>query len=164
MKETTIEVVLADHQKIARIGVREVLAQTADIEIVAETGSGEEALGLARRKRPDVLVAEAALPDLSGIQIALRLAGKIPVRVLILSAYREERYVRSLLENEVAGYLLKRDAPERIVEAIRRVAHGETGWMSPHVARKALKLERQNDATPLLDERGITPRDERCCG
>lgn len=155
--EPSIQVILADPQEVARIGAREVLEE-AGISIVGETGSGEEALHLARDQTPDVLVCEMDLPDLSGIQLAIRLE-EAPVEVLALSAYTKERYVRHLMENGLAGYLRKRDAPAYIVEAVRGAARGQDGWLSPGVARKVMKVRQRSDGAALLEECGVTPRE-----
>lgn len=63
------------------------------------------------------------------------------------------------MENGLAGYLRKRDAPAYIVEAVRGVARGEGGWLSPGVARKVMALRQRSDGTTLLEERGVTPRE-----
>jgi DNA-binding NarL/FixJ family response regulator len=156
----SVEVVLADPQSVARIGTREVL-EDGGVIVVAETESGEEALRMARDERPDVLVCEMDLPELSGLQVAVRLseAGTPSVAVLALSAYDDERYVRHLMENGIAGYLKKSEAPGRIVDAVRALARGEEGWASPGVVQKAMDLEQRADGTEQLEACGVTERE-----
>ena len=156
----SVNVVLADPQAVARIGIREVL-EAGGIAVVAETENGEEALHLVRNERPDVLVCEMDLPELSGLQLAVRLSevDTPAVAVLALSAYNDERYVRHLTENGIAGYLKKSEAPKRIVGAVRGLAHGEEGWLSPEVMQKAMQLEQRADGAEQLETRGVTERE-----
>lgn len=156
----SVEVVLADPQSVARIGTREVL-EDGGVIVVAETESGEEALRVARDERPDVLVCEMDLPELSGLQLAVRLSevDTPAVAVLALSAYDDERYVRHLMENGIAGYLKKSEAPKRIVDAVRGLARGEEGWLSPEVVQKAMHLEQRTDGAEQLETRGVTGRE-----
>ncbi len=159
-EEAAIHVVLADNQKVARLGMREVLKQADGIAVMAETASGEEALRLAREHVPDVLVTEMELPDLSGIQLALRLteAGS-SVQLLAFTAYEDERYIRHLMENGIAGYLRKSDPVQYLVEAVRALAGGEERWLSPRISQRVLALNQQKDAAVLLEEYDVTPRE-----
>jgi DNA-binding NarL/FixJ family response regulator len=156
LQEQVIRVVIVDRQTPARIGTRKILEQTAGITVVGETDSGRQALRLARAQPPDVVVTETESTDLSGLQLAAQLK---PIPVLIYSAYEEERFIRHFLENGLAGYLSKRDAPQHLIAAVRGLAQGEENWLSPRLARRAMTLERQNDAATQLDDRRVTPRE-----
>ncbi len=160
-EEAAIHVVLADNQKVARLGMRAVLKQANGIAVMAETASGEEALQLARTHAPDVLVTEMDLPDLSGIQLAIRLAeAGSSVQLLAFTAYEDERYIRHLMENGIAGYLRKSDPVQYLVEAVRALAGGEERWLSPRISQRVMALRQRKDAAVLLKERGVTPREE----
>jgi len=132
----TIRVLLADDHPTLRLGLRVLLDQAPDVEVVGEAEDGEEALALIETLVPDVAVLDCQLPAIEGTQVALEIRRRgLPVRVLALSAYDDEHYVRGMLEAGAAGYLLKEEAPETIVAAVRAVARGE-GYFSPPVAAK----------------------------
>ena len=132
-----IRIVLADDHPIMRDGLRGLLEREPDLAVVGEAEGGAEALRLVFALVPDVLILDMALPDLGGVEVArqLRAAGS-PVRVLGLSAHDDAGYIRSLLESGAGGYLTKDEARERIVEAVRGVARGETGWLSRRAVAK----------------------------
>ena len=155
-REEMIRVVIVDCQVPARIGTREILERMADINVVGETGSGNEVIRLAQEQTPDVVVAETESTDLSGLQLAARLR---PIPVLIYSAYEEDRFIRHFLKNGLAGYLSKRDAPQYLIAAIRGLAEGENNWLSPHLARRALSPGQRGEVADHLDDRRVTPRE-----
>ena len=132
-----IRIVLADDHPIVRDGVRLLLERAPELVVVGEAGDGAGALRLVADLLPDVLVLDMALPDLDGVEVARRLrAAGSPVRVLGLSAHDDEAYIGGLLATGAAGYLTKDEARQRIVEAVRGVARGETGWLSRRVAAR----------------------------
>ena len=91
-------------------------------------------------------------PD--SIEVARQMAPATPI--LVLSAYDDEAYVQELVDGTVSGYLSKRSRPEQILEAARGVAQGETGWLSPEITAKVMKLKRKQT---LLEEHGISRRE-----
>ncbi len=132
----TIRVLLADDHPTLRLGLRVLLDQAPDVEVVGEAEDGEEALALIEALVPDVAVLDCQLPGLEGTEVAQEIRRRgLPVRVLALSAYDDERYVRGMLEAGAVGYLLKDEAPETIVAAVRAAARGE-GYFSPAVTAK----------------------------
>ena len=132
----TIRVLLADDHPTLRMGLRVLLDQAPDVEVVGEAEDGEEALSLIEALVPDVAVLDCKLPGLAGPEIAAAIRNKgLPVRVLMLSAYTDDAYVYDALEVGALGYLLKEEAPETIVAAVRAAAKGE-GYFSPPVAVK----------------------------
>lgn len=132
-----IRVFLVDDHPVIRSGVRTLLERVPDIAVVAEASSGSEVILLAARVQPDVLLLDMRLPGLSGVEVARQIkAMKLPVRILGFSAHADAQFVRTLMLNGAAGYLLKEEVPETIVEAVRSVARGETGWYSRRVAAK----------------------------
>ncbi len=118
----TIRVVLADDHAIIRTGIRSLLKKASDIQVVGEASNGVEALRLANELAPDVLLLDMEMPGMSGVEVArqLRAAGS-PVHILALSAYDDRHYILGMLASGAAGYLLKDEAPEIIVAAVRRV-------------------------------------------
>jgi DNA-binding NarL/FixJ family response regulator len=132
-----IRVVLADDHAQVRAGIRNLLSRAADIEVMGEADNGAQALHLVQELAPDVLVLDMEMPGLKGPDVARQLkAEAAPVRILALSAYEDREFVFSMLNNGAAGYLLKGDAPAMLVDAVRGVSRGETGWISPKVAAK----------------------------
>jgi DNA-binding NarL/FixJ family response regulator len=131
-----IRVLLADDHPAMRIGLRVLLDQAPDIEVISETGDGEETLAQLEALRPDVVVLDCQLPRLSGIEVITKIkAQKLAVRVLALSAHDNAKYQYSMLEMGAAGYLLKDQAPTEIVSAVRAVARGQQLWTAEQYAR-----------------------------
>lgn len=149
-----IRIVLADDHALFRAGVRVLLAGTDGIEVVGEAATGAEALLLVREVAPDVLVLDMEMPDMNGVEVARRLqATGAAVRVLVLSAYDDEEYVSGLLDYGAAGYLTKEEVPERLAAAVRGIARGETGWMSPGVAARVQRRRAADDEVATLSAR-----------
>ena len=139
---TTIRVLLADDHPTMRIGLRVLLERAPDVEVVGEAEDGQEALALIEALQPDVAVVDCELPEMEGTRVALEIRRRgLSVRVLALSAHDDERYVRGMLEAGAVGYLLKEEAPETIVTAVRAAARGE-GHFSPPVAAKVAAWSR----------------------
>lgn len=131
----SISVLIVDDHPIIRQGIRGLLASAPDIEVAGEASSGEEALSLVESAPPDVLLLDMELPDIHGAQLAQQVQDRYPqVKILVLSAFDDAVYVRELLALGAAGYLMKEEAPEAIVEAIRGVAQGGQGWYSRRIA------------------------------
>ncbi|MFP4344525.1 MAG: response regulator [Anaerolineales bacterium] len=131
-------VVVVDDHPVVRAGMRALLESARDLNVLAEGATGAEALELVARHQPDVLVLDVNLPDLSGLEVARRLQtrGDTPA-ILILSVRDDRRTIFELLASGAAGYVLKDEAPERLVHAVRVVARGES-WLSPAVAREVI--------------------------
>ncbi|MEZ4680178.1 MAG: response regulator transcription factor [Caldilineaceae bacterium] len=126
-----IHVILADDHPVVRAGIRALLQRAADIRIVAEATNGAEVLPLLEEYKPDVLVLDIEMPQLSGVEVARQIKlQQLPVRILALSAHDDEGYVRKVLHSGASGYLMKEEAPDMIIDAVRGVTLGEEGWMS----------------------------------
>ena len=136
MTADAISVVLVDDHPALRMGLRIMLEQAPDIRVVAEAGTGEEALAQIQALRPDVAVLDCQLPGMSGTEVAaeVRRLG-LPVRVLALSAYTDDQVIQGMIQAGAVGYLLKEEAPAAIVDAVRAAARGEGRW-SAAVASK----------------------------
>lgn len=126
-----IRVLLIDDHPIVRSGIRMLLEQAGDIQIVGEADHGNDALSLVKRLSPDVVLLDMEMPGKTGVEVARELkAANSPTRVLALSAYDDEQYILNLLMEGAAGYLTKEEALDTIVDAVRGVARGEEGWLS----------------------------------
>lgn len=123
--QRAITVAIVDDHALFREGTVYVLEGEEGVEVVGEAGTGEDALELLARLRPDVAIVDINLPGMSGLQVARTLADAgSPVRVLIVSAYDDYAYVTEALEVGVAGYLLKTASGRELVDAVRAVADG----------------------------------------
>lgn len=142
-----IRIIIADDHPVLRQGVRTFLQTSDRIEVVAEATTGEETLRLVDALHPDILLLDANLPDCDGTEIAQMLYRvKSPVKVIVLSAYEDFDYVRQFMAAQVAGYLLKEEAANFLVEAIESVARGETGWFSQRIHQQLHRLaQAQNE-------------------
>ena len=134
-----IRVLLADDHSLVRAGIRSLLGAMADVEVVGEAASGEEALELAARQQPDVVLMDIAMKGITGLQAAARMRETHPaVRVVILSMHSGEEYVLQALRAGAAGYLLKDAATGELELALRSVMRGES-WLSPAVSRQVVE-------------------------
>ena len=144
-----IRILLADDHAIVRRGFQMILAEQPDMEIVGEAGNGREALELAAKLKPDVVVMDVAMPELNGIEATRRMADHAPhARVLALSMHKDSVYVREILRAGARGYLLKDAAPADLVTAVRAIAAGE-GYLSPAVSDAVLDDYRRHVTTPI---------------
>ncbi|OIO88273.1 MAG: hypothetical protein AUK03_16475 [Anaerolineae bacterium CG2_30_64_16] len=134
-----ITVAIVDDHPVVRAGLRTILAAAAEIEVVAEGASGADALRLVAQHSPDVLVLDVNLPDLSGFEVTRRLAAQpLSTAILILTVYDDRGTVLGLLDAGASGYVLKEDALETLVAAVRAAARGEC-WLSPAVAGQVVR-------------------------
>jgi DNA-binding NarL/FixJ family response regulator len=152
-----IKVLVADDHTIVRTGIRHVLESEAGFEVVGEAGTGAEAVALAAKLRPDVVVLDISMPGESGLQVAAQLRGTSPEpRVLILSMHDNAEYVLESVRAGAHGYLLKDAAATELRTAIRAVCRGES-YFSPPVAsrlREALRGEHETHAGSLAQLTG----------
>ena len=123
--EKQITVMLVDDHLLVRRGFRRMLEDEPSIRVVAEAGDGAEAIELALRERPDVIVMDYALPEMNGALAARRITEAAPeIAVLILSMHSEPAYVRNCLDAGARGYLLKNAMDLELVDAVKAIAAG----------------------------------------
>ena len=137
----TIRVLLADDQALVRAGFRVLLERADDIEVVGEAGDGDEAVALARARRPDVVLMDVRMPGCDGLAATRRIvadAGPSGAKVVVLTTFDLDRYLFAALRAGASGFLLKDAPPAEIAEAIRRVAAGEP-ILSPAVTRRLMR-------------------------
>jgi DNA-binding NarL/FixJ family response regulator len=126
MSGDLIRVVLADDHAVVRAGLKAVLGVAKDIEVVGEARTGKEAVAMAERLNPDVVVMDLSMPDLDGTGATKEIVAKgLAARVLVLTMHAEEDYLVPLIEAGAAGYLVKSAADRELVEAVRTVARGD---------------------------------------
>lgn len=132
-------IVLADDHHIVRQGLRALLEAEPDFGLVGETGDGLEAVQLAERLRPDVIVLDLMMPGLNGLEATRQIAARAPqTRVVILSMHANEAYVLEALRNGAAGYVLKDSSAAELVRAVREVVAGRR-YLSPPLSERAIE-------------------------
>jgi DNA-binding NarL/FixJ family response regulator len=144
-----IRVLLVDDHMIVRTGIRHVLESESGFEVVGEAANGTEALSLAEELRPDVVVLDISMPDISGLELAARLrniAGG--TRVLILSMHNNAEYVLESVRAGAHGYLLKDTAATELRTAIRAVCQGESYFSPPVASRLSAAVRGEHDTPP----------------
>ncbi|MFD8237228.1 response regulator [Streptomyces sp. NPDC059696] len=157
----TIRILLADDHALVRRGVRLILDQQPDLEVVAEAGDGAEAVELARTREVDLAVLDIAMPRLTGLQAARELAGLRPgLRILMLTMHDNEQYFFQALKAGASGYVLKSVADRDLVAACRAAMRDEPFLYPGAVTaliRNYLDRARHGDETP---GQILTPREE----
>lgn len=162
-REATIRVVIADDHHLVRQGIRALLEKAEDIEVVGEAADGQQAVELAGRLAPDVLVIDLAMPRLDGSQAIghVRALGG-PTTVVVLSMYTDEALVRQALRDGAKGYLPKSASRKELLLAIRAAYHGEV-YLSPAVAQPVvagfLALQGEGESRGLTER--LTPRERQ---
>ena len=157
----TISVALADDQPLVRMGLRVLIESEDDLELAGEAENGRQAVELARRTRPDVILMDIRMPQLDGIA-ALRMIVGDPslagVRVIMLTTFELDEYVFEALQAGAAGFLIKDTEPADMLRAIRLVAAGES-LLSPSVTRRV--IESFASRSPHPQEASATLRTHR---
>ncbi|MCP2167274.1 response regulator [Goodfellowiella coeruleoviolacea] len=157
----TVRVVLADDQPLVRAGLRVVITDTPDIDVVGEAGTGAQAVQLVRDLRPDVVVMDIRMPGMDGIEATRMITAESPeARILILTTFDDDDNVYAALRAGAAGFLVKDMALDDILTAVRVVAAGDA-LIAPSVTRRLIEqFARRPEPTPRprkLD--GITERE-----
>ncbi|MDH6109289.1 DNA-binding NarL/FixJ family response regulator [Kitasatospora sp. MAP12-15] len=157
-----IRVLIADDQPLVRRGLALILAPDPEFEVVAEASNGEQAVGLARRHRPDVVVMDIRMPVLDGVEATGQLARELPeCRVLALSTFDLDEYVVAALRAGAYGFLPKDVSPEELLAAVRIVRTGEAA-VAPRLLTRLISTyvtapRRPTPTIPSLGE--LTPRE-----
>ena len=134
-----IRVLICDDQALVRAGFRAILGSRPEIEVVGEAENGAEAVALAERRRPDVILMDIRMPVLDGVEATRRLVAEgSPARILVLTTFDLDEYVHAAIRAGASGFLLKDVTPAKLVEAIRIVAGGDA-LLAPSVTRRLLE-------------------------
>jgi DNA-binding NarL/FixJ family response regulator len=138
MNPPVLRVLMVDDHPVVLAGLKALVSGDPRLQIVGEARDGASALARARSLRPDIVVLDISLPEITGATLAAVLHTELPdCRVLVLTVHEDRAYVRQLLEAGAAGYLLKRSAAEELIRAIYVVAEGGV-YLDPAIAGKAV--------------------------
>lgn len=144
-----MRILLADDHAVVRQGFRMILSAQPDFEVVAEAANGREAVEMAEKTRPDVVVMDVSMPELNGIEATRRIMeANDRTRILALSMHRDSVYVREILRAGAVGYLLKDAVENDFLTAVRAVARGEA-YLSPAVSDAVLVDYRKHVKDPI---------------
>ena len=147
-----IKVLLADDHSIVREGLRRIIEESEDMEVIAEADDGRVAIQLAQEKLPDIAVVDISMPGLDGLEVVSQLKVYRPeLPIIILTMHEEEQYVVRAIEAGAMGYVTKRSAPEQLVKAIRQVMGG-TRYLTPEASEAlALRIAKGTGGRSSLD-------------
>jgi DNA-binding NarL/FixJ family response regulator len=153
-----MKILVADDHGIVRAGIKLLLERQTDIDVVAEAADGVEAVSRALASRPDMCILDVGMPRMTGLQAAREIRSQLPdVRVLILSMHDDEHYLFEALKAGASGYVLKREADQDLVGAVRAVERGEaflTNAAERSIIRRWMADGADGPRVPL------TPREE----
>ena len=139
-----IAVLLVDDHAIVRQGLRALLEAEGDIAVVGEAENGREAVVLAKKTLPDLVLMDLAMPGLNGLEATRQIVRNLPsARVLVLTSYGDDDYVTQLLEAGATGYLVKQTAAADLLKAIREVHEGNA-FFSPSIAKRLRQQGRES--------------------
>ena len=153
-------ILLADDHRIVRQGLRALLEAEPDFSLVGETGDGLEAIQLAERLQPDVIVLDLMMPGINGLEATRQISDNCPqTRVVILSMHADEAYVLEALRNGASGYVLKDSSADDLVRAVREVEAGRR-YLSPPLSERAIEAyTRKAEETSLDPYEKLTNRE-----
>lgn len=148
-----IKILLADDHSIVRAGLRSIIEDTGEMEVVVEASDGHEAIRQSLTVKPDVAVIDISMPGMDGLEVINQLQSQLPdLPILVLTMHEEEQYVVRSISAGAKGYITKRSAPEQLVKAIRQVHQGGHYLSQEAAELLALRVAR--------GERGQSPLDQ----
>src|SRR5882672_10966621 len=122
-KQNKIRIIIADDHPVFRFGLRQIIEAEAGFDVVGEADQGEAALDLVQKVRPSIAILDVAMPKLDGLALARHIQkGDLPVKIILVTMYREEKLFKKALEAGVKGYVLKDSAASDIISCIKAVA------------------------------------------
>jgi len=147
-----IKVLLADDHSIVRAGLRRIVEESGDMEVIAEAADGREAIRLVRETSPDVAVIDISMPGLDGLEVVSQLRGYCPdLPILILTMHEEGQYVVRAIQAGAMGYMTKQSAPEQLLKAIRKIHAGSRYLTDDAAETLALRIAKGTGEQSPLD-------------
>lgn len=148
-----IRVLLADDHAIVRAGLRRLVEESGDMQVVAEAADGREAIHLIREQRPDVAIVDLSMPHIDGLEVIQRILPEFPhLPIIVLTMHTENQYVIRAIEEGAMGYITKQSAPEQLVKAIRKVLGGSRFLTDDAAESLALKVSQGRRGRSGLDD------------
>ncbi len=146
-----IRVLLADDHSIVRAGLRRIVEESGDMEVIAEAADGRQAIALVEQTAPDIAVVDISMPGLDGLEVISRLQEQTPqLPILVLTMHEEGQYVVRAIQAGAMGYITKQAAPEQLVKAIRKVYAGNRYLTDEAAEALALRIAKgSNGQSPL---------------
>jgi DNA-binding NarL/FixJ family response regulator len=158
----TYDILLVDDHKIMRDGLRAILKQSGEFHVVAEAETGADAIQLARKLKPHLILMDISLPGLNGIESTAEIMRHVPeTRVVMLSMYDDEHSVMQSIRGGARAFVLKKASHSELLDALRTVARGGS-YFSPHVTDLFLNRVQRGDANQSRGDSalsGLTPRE-----
>jgi two-component system, NarL family, response regulator LiaR len=150
--DSPIRLLIVDDHAIVREGMNFLASTKADIEIVGEAADGVQAVEMAGKLKPDVILLDLMMPRMDGIAVAEAICTENPdARILIMTSFSEEEKVFAAIKAGALGYLLKDSSPQVLLQAIRDVHNGES-WLHPSIARKLIReINKPQELPPTAD-------------
>ncbi|MBW2085109.1 MAG: response regulator transcription factor [Deltaproteobacteria bacterium] len=154
-----MKVVLADDHSLFREGLKSLLAENSNVEIVGETGDGRSAVRLCQELAPDIIIMDVAMPELNGIEATRQILSECPgTRVIALSMHSSRRFVVDMLQVGASGYLLKDCAFQELATALSAVSSGQV-YLSPSIASVVVERITGSAAADFTIAAKLTPRE-----
>lgn len=148
-----IKLLLVEDHILTRIGLKVALEKYPGVEIIAETGSGKEAIALSNEKKPNLVIMDIGLLELDGIEATKKIKDTNPnVKVIMLTSHESEREIIASLASGADGYCLKDTSPEQLYDAIKSVNEGNA-WLSRQVAEKVLRNLYGKDVSQIKNQK-----------
>jgi len=134
-----IKIVIADDHTIFRQGLRMLLAQEDDMEVVGEAADGIEALELAKKCNPDIILLDIAMPNMDGVKVAGKIKKSLPqIKIIVLTSYSDDQFLFEFLKLGVSGFVLKDSASQELIYSIRKSNEGMV-FFDPSVSKKVME-------------------------
>jgi DNA-binding NarL/FixJ family response regulator len=154
-----IRVLIADDHAIVRAGLRALLVEEAEFDLVGEAVGGYEVIELVEKTNPDVLILDLSMPDLDGISVTRKIKPQFPdLKILILTLHEDEALLKEAIKAGAAGYILKRAAEGELISAIRVILRGDL-FIDPTMVRGLFEESRDSQVNQKNPTESLTPRE-----
>ncbi len=151
-----MKIVIADDHPLVRSGVKSTLSRSDEVQVVGEAQDGSETLKMVEQHKPDLLILDVEMPGMPADELTVAARNIVPgLKVLVLTAHEDEASIRRLMKVKISAYMLKDEAPENLLQAVRAISQG-AAWFSQSVAHKLMGLSDPEDDLPSL-----TPREKQ---
>lgn len=156
----TVRILVADDHSVVRAGLKALLERQGNLKVVAEAGSGEDAIAKAKEIQPDVAVLDIRMPGVSGIEACRQIVNSVPgCKVIMLTSYAEDELLFAAIQAGAAGYVLKRIGDNELIHAIERVSRGE-GMLDPAMTTAVFsEMRKASEAQHAAAFANLTPQE-----